>query len=205
MTPAIETQTPLVCAWAGSALDGQNSGDLEVVICHSEWALVALMDGLGHGYEAALASRTAAAILSENPALPISELVLSCHEGLRGTRGVVMTIAHFDFDRAKVEWCGVGNVEGLLFHTDPAAAHAREALITLGGVVGFRLPPLKLSTSRLWPGDLLVLATDGIRAGFSDDIRLGKDPQSLASELLAAYAKGSDDALVLVARYAGLP
>jgi serine/threonine protein phosphatase PrpC len=169
----------------------------------SEWALVALIDGLGHGAEAKAAARVAADILTQEALLPLAELMSTCHEGLRGTRGVVMTVARFDVMCDAVEWCGVGNVEGVLLHTDPAAPVAREALITRGGVVGYRLPPLKICNARIWPGDLLVLASDGLRSGFSDMLQCDSQPESLANDLLARYGKGSDDALVLVVRYTG--
>jgi hypothetical protein len=50
------------------------------------------------------------------------------------------------------------------------------------------------------PGDLLVLATDGIRAGFAQGLALGDPPQQIADGILARHLKGNDDALVLVAR-----
>ena len=194
---------PLVFAYAGAALDGHASGDLHVVATSEDSALVALIDGLGHGAEAAFAARTAAAVLTERAALSVSDLMLACHEELHGTRGVVMTLAQIDAQHDTLTWCGVGNIETVLLHTDPAAPLAREALSARGGVVGYRLPPLKVASSPVWPGDLLVLATDGLRSGFTELVRAESDPQSLANELLARYGKGSDDALVLVARYTG--
>jgi hypothetical protein len=53
------------------------------------------------------------------------------------------------------------------------------------------------------PGDLLLLATDGIRSGFAEGLRLDQSPQQLADHILARDVKGTDDALVVVARYLG--
>jgi negative regulator of sigma-B (phosphoserine phosphatase) len=50
------------------------------------------------------------------------------------------------------------------------------------------------------PGDVLVLATDGIDSKFIDAIRYDEAPQTQAERLLAAYRSPTDDALVLVAR-----
>jgi hypothetical protein len=50
-------------------------------------------------------------------------------------------------------------------------------------------------------GDTLVLATDGVRGGFADEIQAFGEPRELATSILKRYAKGTDDALVLVARY----
>jgi phosphoserine phosphatase RsbX len=53
------------------------------------------------------------------------------------------------------------------------------------------------------PGDILILTTDGIRAGYVDGLEHVGDTQALADRILGQYAKGGDDALVLVARYLG--
>jgi hypothetical protein len=52
-------------------------------------------------------------------------------------------------------------------------------------------------------GDTLVFATDGIGTGFLADVSARDDPQGIADQILARYGKGTDDALVLVARYLG--
>jgi negative regulator of sigma-B (phosphoserine phosphatase) len=97
----------------------------------------------------------------------------------------------------------VGNVEGLLLRADPAIAPAREVLLLRGGVVGYQLPHLAEAVLPVTPGDLLVLATDGVRAEFVADARPGERPRLLADRLLRAYARGTDDALVLVAEILG--
>jgi len=53
------------------------------------------------------------------------------------------------------------------------------------------------------PGDLLIFATDGIREGFAEGLPTDATPQQLADQILARSGKGTDDALVVVARYAG--
>jgi hypothetical protein len=47
----------------------------------------------------------------------------------------------------------------------------------------------------------VVLATDGIRDGFTDLVRAADPPQLVADGILAKFGKESDDALVLVVRY----
>jgi hypothetical protein len=74
-------------------------------------------------------------------------------------------------------------------------------VITRGGVVGFRLPPLKASQVELAPGDIIVLVTDGIHSDFASGIAADCSVDELARELLRGFGKDSDDALVLVARY----
>jgi phosphoserine phosphatase RsbX len=99
----------------------------------------------------------------------------------------------------------VGNVDGVLLRERPAptARTAEERLIPRGGVVGHHLPPLDASTLRVARGDTLVLATDGLRDGFAEDLKRGDEAGPMAELILARHAKRTDDALVVVARYLG--
>ena len=60
-------------------------------------------------------------------------------------------------------WLGVGNVEGVLIRADTRATPAAESVLLRGGVVGYQLPALQASVVPVSRGDLLILATDGIR------------------------------------------
>jgi hypothetical protein len=52
-------------------------------------------------------------------------------------------------------------------------------------------------------GDTLVFATDGISRSFADNLSIQDSPQRIAEEIGSQYAVGTDDALVVVARYRG--
>jgi phosphoserine phosphatase RsbX len=189
---------------AGMALAGQaESGDSHVVKELPQGVLVAVVDGLGHGHEAAAAAMEAVATLERHAQEPVVSVVKHCHEALRLTRGVVMSLAMFHRLDQTMTWLGVGNVEGLLVRASPAGAPQRKMLLLRGGVVGDQLPPLSAAILPVKPGDTLILATDGIRTGFAYDLSMNDTPQQLAGRILATHAKGTDDALVLVARYIG--
>lgn len=189
----------MACAAPG---DGLESGDLHVVVPFAAGALVAVIDGLGHGSEAAAAARVAAAALVRHAALPVLQLIELCHTELRRTRGAVMSLVQFSAADSSVTWAGVGNVEGILLR-GADRERGREAIPMRAGVVGYRLPPLREQRVPLSPGDTLVMATDGVRSGFASDLALDRTPQALADSILARDGKQSDDALVLVARYMG--
>jgi phosphoserine phosphatase RsbX len=204
MTGAARQQ--LVVEWgsAGAAIEGEvESGDAHVVAGFPHGTLVGLVDGLGHGPEAAAAAGEAVRLLEAHAGKPVLDLVERCHEALRYTRGAVMSLASFDARTASMTWIGIGNVEGILLRAPGAASPAREGIGLRGGVVGYQLPPLRASTLSVSPGDTLVLATDGIRSGFVAGLAPRGSPQELADSILARFARGSDDALVLVARYVG--
>ncbi len=190
--------------WAGSALEGLESGDLHAVVPFPGGALVALIDGLGHGHEAAEAARAAVPVLEAHPTESVLVLIQRCHDALRKTRGVVMSLASFQSAEASMTWIGVGNVDGVLLRTRTAGVRADEGICTRGGVVGYQLPPLRATTLSVASGDTLILATDGIRPGFSAGITLDAAPQEIAEAILARQAKGSDDAHVVVARFLGV-
>jgi len=188
------------------ALEGQSeSGDMHIVRPLKDGALVAVVDGLGHGEEAAAAARIAVATLEAYAEEPPLSLLQRCHVALKGSRGVVMSIARFDAPRNSVTWLGVGNVEGVLHHADWSERSARASLITRGGIVGSEVPAVQAAVIPVGPGDTLVFATDGIATDFLSDVSAKEDPQRMADHILARYGKGTDDALVLVARYLGRP
>jgi negative regulator of sigma-B (phosphoserine phosphatase) len=202
------------------------SGDQYVVQSLPTGALLAVIDGLGHGAAAAVAARSAVATLRDHAQEPLDALVRRCHERLRQTNGVVLSVACFQAADQTLAWLGVGNVECLLIRGDstarPAreflltrggcllirgdstARPAREFLLTRGGVVGYQLPTLRASSLAIAAGDTLLFATDGIRHAFLEGLNLSDPPQQMADAVLSRHAKDNDDALVLVARFVGL-
>jgi negative regulator of sigma-B (phosphoserine phosphatase) len=206
--PASTLSSPLPIVWGvssrafGAAVE---TGDLHVVVPGAQTVLVAAIDGLGHGHEAALAARAAASILVQYGHEPLIELMQRCHEGLRRTRGVVLSMASFDLRASTMAWLGVGNVEGVLFRADGSVGRQKDSLILRGGVVGYQIPPLRPAEHQLGVGDLLVFATDGVRTGFSASAPVALDVQEIADAILARHGKTTDDAMVVVVRYLGRP
>lgn len=204
MTPRAE-HSPTRLSWgvAGTALEDGISGDLHVVLHSDTHTLLCVIDGLGHGRSAELAARECASILRAHATSDVLDLFRHCHDGLRETRGVVMTAALIDESNGTLEWAGVGNVEGVVWRPGSSRGKICASVITRGGVVGFRLPPLKSSQVALTAGDLIVMVTDGIHSDFARGIEIGWSAEDLAHQLLRSFAKTSDDALVLVASYGG--
>lgn len=190
---------------ATAPLAGESaSGDTHVVRAFPAGVLVAVIDALGHGAGAAQAARLAADTLAQYAAEPPEELVHRCNHVLRGTRGVVMSLASIDWREHVMTWIGVGDVAGVLMAVPAPGATARleTTLLTRGGIVGAGdTPPARPWKIPLVAGDTLIFATDGIRRDFTAGGTTMRAPQAMAEELLRKYQKGTDDALVLVARY----
>jgi phosphoserine phosphatase RsbX len=189
---------------AERALPGEHrSGDRAVLVAYQGGALVAAIDGLGHGGGAADAAAVAAEVLTAHPGDEPTQLLDACHEALSGTRGAVMTLAWFDLEGARLSWTGVGNVEGRLVHAAAGVGAPTEGALTKGGVVGYNLPSIRVTSADLLAGDVMVLATDGIDSGFAHAIATGGTAQDIADRILAEHGKEGDDALVVVVRYLG--
>jgi phosphoserine phosphatase RsbX len=205
MDAVIISQSELI-EWSVAArpLPGEElSGDAHVVQSFPDGVLVAVVDGLGHGSEAAEAASAATAILTEHADEPPVSLVKRCHEGLIGTRGVAMSVAVLSRGGPTMSWLGVGNVEASLFRSSQGSRAVRDSLILRGGVVGYRLPPLQPSLVTVGPGDVLVVATDGIGSYSLDGMAVVEPATKIAKSILARCARETDDALVLVARCRG--
>lgn len=179
------------------------SGDLHLIQPLETGVLLAVADGLGHGEAAAEAARLALNAVEENSYRPLAEIMENCNSKLRGTRGVVMSLAFLNADNNSMEWLGVGNVEGVLVRPAPDGKPAREFLLLSCGVVGGQLPPLRTVALEIARGDTVVFATDGIQRGFVDDMVLIKGPQETAQDILDRSGLPTDDALVLVATFQG--
>ena len=189
---------------AAKELSGQaESGDGHLVAPYPGGVLVAVVDGLGHGPSAAVVARAAIAALEGHAHESVDLLVKRCHRELLGTRGAVLSVAVFSACDGAMTWAGVGNVTGVLLRADQRAARPCESLLLRGGVVGYHLPSLYPVVLPVSSGDTLVFATDGLRSGFTEGVALNDSPQQIADHLLANYGRGTDDALVLVARYVG--
>lgn len=186
-------------------LRGQReSGDCHLVRCNEDGMLIAAIDGIGHGEEAADAAQAAASMLTEHAGEPVISLVEYCHERLRRTRGVVMSLASIDTSHGLMTWLGVGNVQGVLMRANSERGNARETLLLRGGVVGSRLPPVQATVLPVARGDTLYFVTDGIRSDFAESLSALENPQRAADRILAQFQNGQDDALVLVTRLTGL-
>ena len=187
---------------AERALVGERrSGDRAVLVAYDGGALVAAIDGLGHGGGAADAAAVAAEVLSAHPDDDPAHLIEACHRAMAHTRGAVMTLAWFDLESGRLAWTGVGNVEGRLVHAAAGFGAPTEGALTKGGVVGYNLPSIRVTSTDLDPGDVMVLATDGIDSRFAEAIVQGGSAQEVADRILAEHGKPTDDALVVVVRY----
>lgn len=184
------------------AVEGETvSGDMYLIRPIANGVLVAAVDGLGHGPEAAAAAQAAIAVLEANADQPLVPLVRSCHEALKSMRGAVMSLAAFNKTNSTMAWMGIGNVEGRLLRANQETGRVIGNLLLRGGIVGQNLPSLITAEVPVGSGDTLIFATDGIRSDFAQNLDVSAPPQQLVNDIIARSAKHTDDTLVVVARY----
>lgn len=205
---AIAAQQAQAIEWsvASRALPGEAvSGDLHLVCSWEGGALLAVVDGLGHGDEATRAARAAVQTLEAHPRENVTALAQHCHHALRATRGVVMTLASLDTYSGTLTVLGIGNVEAMIFHPMARGPARREAVLLRGGVVGYQLPALQGSVLPVAPGDVIVFATDGVREDFAELVDPREPLPRIVERVMAGKYRGTDDGLVLACRYRAKP
>jgi len=192
-----------VGVWTRPSSGEEENGDSYLIKPHGDQVVIGVADGLGHGKEACHAARVAMDCIDSHAGDSLISLFRCCHEELKNTRGAVMSLASFHTRDNTMAWMGVGNVEGVLIRAGASPVPQRETILLRGGVVGLNLPQLYAMEMAVSAGDILVFATDGISRSFSDNLKIQDSPQRLAEEIGSKYALGTDDALVVVARYRG--
>lgn len=181
------------------ALAGEDaSGDAWAHVIDGSTATVVLLDGLGHGLDAAHAAGTA--IRELRPGLAPEELLERMHGALRPTRGAAAAVARLDLRTGALRFAGIGNIAAMAV-SGPTA----KALASQNGTLGHRVQRIQAYDHRLEPGGLLVLHSDGVRGGWDLAAHPGlarRDPLVIASLLIRDFERGRDDCSAVVARVA---
>ena len=183
------------------ALTGESvCGDQYLVKQLNDSILIAVADGLGHGSEAAFAAKKALEILDTYANESIVRLVQICDRELHNTRGIALTLALIDGNNT-LTYLAIGNVAGVCWQHDEEANWSRQSLFTQGGIVGSELSSLQPNSITLKPGDIFVLATDGIQEKFEFESPNLDCPEIMARRLFTTYRNSKDDGLILVAQF----
>jgi hypothetical protein len=183
--------------------DERISGDHAAAIWLEDRLLAAVVDGLGHGPEARLAADRAIAAIGRNEGEEPARLLEHCDQALVGSRGAAVTIIAVDFAAGLVRHAGAGNVSAHLYSGRTGQRFVPAARV-VGQPAARSRRPLEQTFEVAHP-QLLLLFSDGLssRLDLSEEIELRRKPLVvLAQELIERHGQMTDDALVLVARWA---
>ncbi len=159
---------------------------------------LAVIDGIGQGYEAYAMSVLIKNFLSENYELPLDSLILSCDSLLKNTElsgGAAMSIALVE--PGQLTYLGIGDTHCYLF-----GEGENETLQNYEGRVGdYQLPSIS-AKKYLLPDDMtIVMCTDGIHTKVADiEFDRGTSAQNGANYLFNEFHKTHGDVTVLVTK-----
>lgn len=179
-------------AHASSPKPGETAnGDALLVRSDARGAtLLAVIDGLGHGPDAATASRAAIARLDALPLdTPLLDLMQDVHQALRGTRGAAGTVCLLRGRR--LEACAVGNVQLMCVQSDIP-------LVLSAGVLGHQVARFRIATAEVRSGARIALVSDGISTRFRLEELRHLSPEQACQLVMSRYRRLDDDATILV-------
>ncbi len=156
-----------------------------------------LVDGLGHGFEAAEAAKLALQRFDENLDLAPSQIIKAMHSSLRGTRGAVAAVARIDCARGTLDFCGLGNIAAILVNDT-----YRKHLTSLNGTLGYEARKVTEFKHPWNQASLLVMHSDGLSSRAFESIQAVKNKTAplIAAWLYQMNSKGTDDSTALVCK-----
>ncbi len=170
--------------------DGERAnGDAVVLRSEGDRALVAVIDGLGHGEAAALAAgRAADYLLAMALTDTLDAAMHGMHELLRGTRGAAATVCLLH--GARVVCCGVGNVEVRCFG-------GKLPVLLSPGVLGARVQKFRICQAELTVDSRLIVFSDGISQRSPFETMRHLNVEDMCDVVIREHRKPSDDATVV--------
>ncbi|WP_434458403.1 SpoIIE family protein phosphatase [Stutzerimonas urumqiensis] len=171
-------------------------------LCGDAWAVlgnrIMVCDGLGHGHAAHEASQRARSLfLDHDSSIPLPTLMERLHRALADTRGGAIAFAEIQPARGQVEFCGIGNIAGVLL------AERSRSMVSANGTVGYKIGRVQTFTYPWDPATVLVMSSDGI--GTKWDLNgypglLRRSPAIIAAQVHRDFRRLNDDATVVVVK-----
>ncbi len=144
----------------GVAAAGQDAcGDEWAALTRGGMEFLLVVDGLGHGPQAAEASAGAVAAFRASSSAEPGEIIAATSEAIRGTRGAAMAIARVDARRGQVRFAGVGNIAAVV--VDRATARTT-SMVSMNGTVGHAVHRIQAFDYEWTDDAAILLHSDGL-------------------------------------------
>ena len=177
-------------------------------LCGDSWRIaqrdgeltVMLVDGLGHGPEAARAADEASDVFDRDPFAPLTSYVQNAAIRMQRTRGGAVAVARVDAGTRQVKFVGVGNIAG---HLRDYREEAGRGLVSHNGVVGGPMRKIQEFEYACPDEGLLVMHSDGLQSRWNFQAYPGlltRHPAVIAAILYRDFTRGRDDVTVAVVR-----
>ena len=184
---------------ATRALQGDQCGDSGITLEQKGILLCAVIDGVGHGPNAAIAAVTAKNYIEANSEATLTEILQGVHEVLKSTQGAVACLCRIDLKSGQLTMADIGNITCRIFRGLDS-----ERLLSREGILGYMVSSPREHSYRLDNSDLLLMHSDGVREHFElfeyPGILKG-NATAVAERIVETLGKNNDDASCLAVRF----
>ena len=175
-------------------------------VCGDNWTwegaesghTIMLVDGSGHGSEAARAADIAVRTFHENVGANCEIIVERIHRALAPTRGGALAVARIDAAAGVVRFVGLGNISALV-----VSAGKPRHMVSHNGTAGHVAPRIREFTYEYVGEPMVILHSDGLTSRWDLATYPGltaQHPSLVAGVLLRDHRRGRDDASVVAMR-----
>jgi len=177
----------------------QQCGDGWAMWTAGELMSIFVSDGLGHGPQAAQATRAAVNAFRVHAERPAADVIRFVFDALKSTRGAAIAVAELDRREGRARYCGLGNISGVIVRPDGRTQH----MVSHNGIAGHTMRRLQEFTYEWPPGSLAIVHSDGVGTDWSIDKYRGlntRRPDVIAGVIYRDHRRQRDDSTVVVAR-----
>jgi anti-sigma regulatory factor (Ser/Thr protein kinase) len=172
------------------------AGDGWLLEPSGDYRTVLVVDGLGHGPNAARAARAATEAFAAHPSATPAALMQICHGALAATRGAAGAAARVAAAESRGTFAGIGNIACRVEWTDE-----RRQLVSHSGTLGHVMRRVQEFDFSFPAGALLILHSDGLATHWASTDYPGlanKHAGLIAGVLYRDHDRGRDDVTVVV-------
>lgn len=192
-----ERQIPVALGAIADPYPGETvSGDAWACCGGNQTPTLMLVDGSGHGPNAASAAETAIAAFSHHQALDCVRLAQTIHAALKPTRGGAIGMARIDREHRLVRFVGIGNISAAVL----SGGECRR-MVSQHGVAGYVAARVTEFTYPYADRATVILHSDGLSAKWDIDKYAGlaaSHPSLIAAALFGKMRRERDDACITV-------
>ncbi len=195
--PGLQPDQPAMTGVINLAKPGEQvSGDAWLSESFDRRTLCAVVDGLGHGSQAAEAALLAIESLHDHRQVSLTEQIEIAHGLLRPTRGAALGVAEILPDQGLVKFIGIGNIMAAVLQDGVA-----QNMVSQNGILGHHIRRVTEFQYPWSDSALLVMCSDGINSHWDVTGYAGlasRDPSLIAATLYRDFSRGRDDTTVMV-------
>ena len=190
-----ELETGVVCVpMKGETVAGDDWG---IYAAKGRYVML-VVDGLGHGPDAAQASAAAKVAVERNAARSPAEQIHALHTALRSTRGAAAAVIELKPSSEVGTFCGIGNI-GCFVRADGKT----RSLASHNGILGHQMRKVQEFSFPFPSRAVLYAYSDGMTSRWDPATYAGlesRHPALIAAALYRDHNRGRDDTTVAVVR-----